>query len=124
MDEAGALPKQTSFKNVTAVTSASDGAVATLTTKDVPITEPGTGNQGFAKRNKFIQNSKQFVLSGPIFADIFMTDRFLLNMMDLRVVLNRSSNAFCLMDLSGGSTKPPTFPVSPKVELSHVELRI
>ena len=81
---------------------------------------PGTGNQGFAKRSHFIQNSKQFVLSGPIFADIFMTDRLLLNMMDLRVVLNRSSNAFCLMDLTDKAN--PT--VKPKVQLSHVELKI
>ena len=81
---------------------------------------PGTGNQGFAKRSHFIQNSKQFVLSGPIFADIFMTDRLLLNMMDLRVVLNRSSNTFCLMDLTDKSN--PT--VKPKVQLSHVELKI
>ena len=80
----------------------------------------GTGNQGFAKRNKFIQNSKQFVLSGPIFADIFMSDRLLLNMMDLRVVLNRSNNTFCLMDLS--DTVNPA--VKPKVQLSHVELKI
>ena len=80
----------------------------------------GTGNQGFAKRSKFIQNSKQFVLSGPIFADIFMTDRLLLNMMDLRVVLNRSSNTFCLMDLTDNDS--PT--VKPKVELNHVELKI
>ena len=60
----------------------------------------GTGNQGFAKRHQFIKNGNRFVLSGPIFADIFMTDRVLLNMMDLKVVLNRSSDAFSLMDLN------------------------
>ena len=124
MDEAGRLPSSKTIKNVTGVTSGADGSAATLATEDVKIPVPGTGNQGFAKRSKFIQNSKQFVLSGPIFADIFMTDRLLLNMMDLRVVLNRSSNTFCLMDLSGASNKPPTFPVSPKVQLSHVELKI
>ena len=123
MDEPGSLPKRTSFNNITGVTTTTQNQPATLVKKEVSITTPGTGNQGFAKRSKFIQNSKQFVLSGPIFADIFMTDRLLLNMMDLRVVLNRSSNTFCLMDLSNtsDSTKPY---VNPKVQLSHVELKI
>ena len=128
MDEPGCLPSSPkTINNVTAVTVVGSGAnsttATTLTKEEVKITEPGSGNQGFAKRSKFIQNSKQFVLSGPIFADIFMTDRLLLNMMDLRVVLNRSSNGFCLMDLSNtsDSTKPH---VKPKVQLSHVELKI
>ena len=127
MDQAGRLPSSKTIDNVTAVTVDGAGAqsrtTTTLATEEVKIPVPGTGNQGFAKRSKFIQNSKQFVLSGPIFADIFMSDRLLLNMMDLRVVLNRSSNDFCLMDLSNSSdpTKPQ---VKPKVQLSHVELKI
>ena len=121
MDEAGRLP---SSKTITYVESDTHQTDTKAVPKNVSIPVPGTGNQGFAKRSKFIQNSKQFVLSGPIFADIFMTDRLLLNMMDLRVVLNRSSNAFCLMDLSGASNDPPTYSVSPKVQLSHVELKI
>ena len=112
MDEVGSLP---SSKTITYVTDANTNAKDTFS---LPV--PGSGNQGFAKRNKFIQNSKQFVLSGPIFADIFMTDRLLLNMMDLRVVLNRSSNTFCLMDLSDKANPA----VKPKVQLSHVELKI
>ena len=110
MDNVGALPTTISIK---AKNAAKSDTEETFTFKI-----PGTGNQGFAKRSAFIQNSKQFVLSGPIFADIFMTDRLLLNMMDLRVVLNRSSNAFCLTDLSSGTA------VKPKVQLSHVELKI
>ena len=114
MNETGSLPSSQTinYKNVSGQNASLKNYI------------PGTGNQGFAKRSQFIQNSKQFVLSGPIFADIFMSDRLLLNMMDLRVVLNRSNNAFCLMDLSGASNDPPTFPVSPKVQLSHVELKI
>ena len=73
MDEAGALPKTVDLNSNT-------------------VRVPGTGNQGFAKRSAFVQNGKQFVLSGPIFADIFMSDRLLLNMMDLKVVLNRSGH--------------------------------
>ena len=115
MNETGSLPSSQTinYKNVSGQNASLKNYI------------PGTGNQGFAKRSKFIQNSKQFVLSGPIFADIFMSDRLLLNMMDLRVVLNRSNNAFCLMDLSGDpNSDPPTYPVSPKVQLSHVELKI
>ena len=78
----------------------------------------GTGNQGFAKRHKFITNGNQFVLSGPIFADIFMTDRLLLNMMDLKVVLNRSTDAFCLMEIGNSS------PIEPRVKLTDVVLKI
>ena len=114
MDDAGALP---SSKTITLKTAAVSGATGDV---EVSIPVPGTGNQGFAKRSAFVQNSKQFVLSGPIFADIFMTDRLLLNMVDLRVVLNRSSNTFCLMDLTDKAN--PT--VKPKVQLSHVELKI
>ena len=80
---------------------------------------PGTGNQGFAQRHEFIKNSKQFVLSGPIFSDLFMSDRLLLNMTDLKVVLNRSPNAFCLMDTNSDGNK-----INPKVKLTDVVLKI
>ena len=59
-----------------------------------------------------------FVLSGPIFADIFMTDRLLLNMMDLKVVLNRSSDAFCLFEKGNDPA------IEPKVQLSDVVLKV
>ena len=79
---------------------------------------PESGNVGFAKRHQFIKNGNRFVLSGPIFADIFMTDRLLLNMMDLKVVLNRSSDAFSLMEI-GNNPK-----IEPKVQLSDVVLKV
>ena len=78
---------------------------------------PESGNVGFAKRHQFIKNGNRFVLSGPIFSDIFMTDRLLLNMMDLKVVLNRSSDSFSLMDLNSTA-------VEPKVQLSDVVLKV
>ena len=53
-----------------------------------------------------------------------MTDRLLLNMMDLRVVLNRSAPGFCLMDTTGDGTSGKPYLVKPKVQLSHVELKI
>ncbi len=51
----------------------------------------GSGNQGFAKRHQFIQDGKKFTLSGPVFVDAFMGSRLLLNMVDLKLILNRSS---------------------------------
>ena len=90
MDEAGSLPSSQTI-NYKAITGQN---------ASIKNYMPGTGNHGFAKRSKFIQNSKQFVLSGPIFADIFMTDRLLLN------------------------TDKANPTVKPKVQLSHVELKI
>ena len=84
----------------------------------VKVYTPGTGNQGFAKRHQFIKNGNRFVLSGPIFSDIFMTDRLLLNMMDLKVVLNCSTDAFSLMEI-GNST-----PIEPRVQLTDVVLKV
>ena len=113
MDKAGALP---ALKEVKIKSKSDTETVGWLYTA-------GTGNQGFAKRSEFIRNGKQFVLSGPIFADIFMSDRLLLNMVDLKVVLNRSNPKFCLMDLSGpaGGTVPA---VKPEVKLTDVILKI
>ena len=113
MDESGALPGS---KTITYVKDAA-GNNNTKDTVSIPV--PGTGNQGFAKRHEFIKGSKTFVLSGPIFSDVFMSDRLLLNMLNLKVVLNRSSNAFCLMDKNSDGNK-----VNPKVKLTDVVLKI
>ena len=114
MDENGALP---ATKTITCVESDTDPGGTQP--KTVPITVPGTGNQGFANRHKFIENGNQFVLSGPIFSDAFMSDRLLLNMLNLKVVLNRSPNAFCLMDKNTESNMIKT-----KVKLTDVVLKI
>ena len=94
MDKVGALPATKTLNYRTAFTPPD-----TEQNASVNYYVTGTGNQGFAKRHQFIKNGNRFVLSGPIFADIFMTDRLLLNMMDLKVVLNRSSDAFSLMEI-------------------------
>jgi hypothetical protein len=36
-------------------------------------------------------------MTGPIFSDIFMSEHLLLSYVDLKVILNRSSDKFCLM---------------------------
>ena len=114
MDAPGALPSST-----TITYTANDGSDGVTTNKTVSIPVPGTGNQGFAKRHEYIKGSKTFALTGPTFSDVFMSDRLLLNMLDFKVVLNRSSNAFCLMDTNTGQNK-----VNPKVKLTDVVLKI
>ena len=114
MDERGALPSSTTITYVEADTNAGSSPAKTVS---IPV--PGTGNQGFAKRHEYIKGSKTFVLTGPIFSDVFMSDRLLLNMLNLKVVLNRSSNAFCLMDTNSVGNK-----VNPKVKLTDVVLKI
>ena len=135
MEETGSLPRDTTITYNTKPTGSNSnigldtnshsltGSNSTFrwTEDDIstPITIPGKGNQGFAKRQEYIKDSKQFVLAGPIFSDVFMSDRLLLNMLELKVVLNRSSNAFCLMDKNSGSNM-----INPKVKLSDVVLKI
>ena len=136
MDEAGGLPVSKTITFVKAdydpgtvtVDKSSGHLNATVSDvwnpgdndkEEVSISVPGTGNQGFAKRHTFIENSKKFTLSGPIFTDVFMSDRLLINMLDLKVVLNRSYNEFCLMDVNKSGSK-----VNPKVELTDVVLKI
>ena len=84
----------------------------------VKVYAPPSGNIGFAKRRQFIINGNQFVLSGPIFSDIFMTDRLLLNMMDLKVVLNRSADSFSLMEIGNNPA------IEPKVHFTDVVLKV
>ena len=113
MDESGALPRPKTM-NIKIY----DDFGANPTDETVSVTIPGTGNQGFANRHEYIKDSKTFVLTGPIFSDVFMSDRLLLNMLNLKVVLNRSSNAFCLMDTNISNK------VNPKVNLTDVVLKI
>ena len=116
-DESGSLPTEKTIAYVKSNYPGGQSAPNSAQKGEVKITVPGTGNQGFARRHEFIKGSKEFVLTGPIFSDVFMGERLLLNMMELKVVLNRSPNTFCLMD------KNPTLK-NPKVKLSNVVLKI
>ena len=113
MDKVGALASSQTVNYRTA--GATDGD---RQNSSVKVYTPPTGNAGFAKRHQFIKNGNRFVLSGPIFSDIFMTDRLLLNMMDLKVVLNRSSDAFSLMEIGNSPA------IEPKVQLTDVVLKV
>ena len=116
MDENGSLP---SIKTLNYKKPGSQPDSPGIDSSD-EYTSPGSGNQGFAQRHKFITGGIQFVLSGPIFSDIFMTDRLLLNMMDLKVVLNRSTDSFSLMEIGNSSGNE----IFPKVHLTDVVLKI
>ena len=115
MDSNGSLPSTETLNYRTAFTSPD-----TEQNASVKYSSPGTGNQGFAQRQKFITSGNQFVLSGPIFSDIFMTDRLLLNMMDLKVVLNRSTDSFSLMEIGNSGDNI----IYPRVHLTDVVLKI
>ena len=119
MDEQGALPTSKEITYVKGNYPGGSSAPTDNQKETVSIPVPGTGNQGFAKRHEFTKDSKEFVLSGPIFSDVFMGDRLLLNMMDLKIVLNRTPNAFCLMDKNTTANL-----MNPKVELIDIVLKI
>ncbi len=106
-------------KTITYATGAqtTSGGNKTNVTSTFKLPVPGSGNQGFAKRHQFIQNGKKFTLSGPVFVDAFMGSRLLLNLVDLKLILNRSSDQFCLMDKNGN-------PLNAKVNLTDVILKV
>ncbi len=54
-------------------------------------------NAGLVARYKHTKSSNTFELAGPIFCDVFYSDRLLLNYVDVDVKLTPNSNAFCLM---------------------------
>jgi hypothetical protein len=62
-----------------------------------PTVAGGNGNAGLRARYVFSKASGTVEMTGPIFSNIFMSERLLLSYIDLKVVLNRSSDKFCLM---------------------------
>ena len=55
----------------------------------------GANNALFLRRS-YIAESKIVDLEGPIYHDLFTLQRYLLNQIDVKLKLYRSSNAFCL----------------------------
>ena len=66
--------------------------------KDTPpgIVDPSRTNKGLFERTKLISGSKCVDLQGPICHDLFNMTRYLLNQVDIKLKLYRSSPAFCL----------------------------
>ncbi len=78
---------------------------AALFYKDTPakinVADPtlagANGNAGLRERYVFSKTSGTIEMAGPIFSDVFRSERLLLSFVDLKVILNRSTNEFCLM---------------------------
>ena len=68
------------------------------------ITDPSaSSNKGLYDRTVLITLSKTVDLQGPIYHDLFNLPRYLLNQVDVKLRLNRTSPAFCL---SSGDASP------------------
>ncbi|CAB4012891.1 uncharacterized protein F54H12.2-like [Paramuricea clavata] len=94
-----------------------------------PTTAGDAGNAGLRARYVFSKTSGIIEMAGPIFSDVFMTERLLLSYVDLKVILNRSSNEFCLMaseddvdfrvKLTDAYLKIRKVKVSPSISVAH-----
>lgn len=73
-------------------------------------------NSGLNTRYKFTKDSATVELLGPIHSDLFYQDRLLLNGVSMRIRMNRSKNAFCLLSAVDGANY--------KVVISHASLFI
>ena len=54
-------------------------------------------NHGLATRFSYCRNSRTFELMGPLHLDLCCQDRLILNGVNIRIRMNRSKNAFCLV---------------------------
>ena len=54
-------------------------------------------NLGLKKRYEFSKGSGIIEMAGPIFCDVFMSERLLLSYVDLKILMNRNVDEFCLM---------------------------
>ena len=94
-----------------------------------PTLAAANANMGLKKRYAFNQESGVFEMAGPLFCDVFKSERLLLSFVDLKVILNRNFNAFCIMsDINGAAHKVKLteaylkvrkVKVSPSVSIAH-----
>ena len=90
-----------------------------------------TTNTGAYERRKFISGSKCLELEGNLFHDLFEMDRYLLNMVDVKLKLFRNKPSFCLMSNEEGAdyqiviediaVKVCKIKVNPSIIVSHQE---
>ena len=64
---------------------------------DPTIAVAANANHGVKKRYEFSKQSGVIEMAGPLFCDVFKSERLLLSFVDLKVILNRNVNEFCLM---------------------------
>ena len=72
-----------------------------------PVPQDADANLGLKARYAFTMNSNAVDMMGPIHSDLFFQERLLLNGVNLRIRLNRTKNAFCLVS----SAAAPQFKV-------------
>ena len=61
------------------------------------VTDPNGSNNGLFLRANMIALSKRIDLQGPIFHDLFSMSRYLINQVDVKIKIYRSSANFCLL---------------------------
>ena len=81
-----------------------------------PTMAAANANLGLKKRYVFSQESGILEMAGPLFCDVFRSERLLLSFVDLKVILNRNVNEFCLMASEGN--------VDYRVKLTKAYLKI
>lgn len=89
------------------------------------------GNEGLKKRYSFTKESMLVDLSGPLFCDIFFSDRLLLNQVDVSIKLSPNRSNFCIMSgeaaadykivMQSAVLKVRTVKISPVIKLSHTK---
>ena len=94
-----------------------------------PSLAVNNANLGLKTRYELSKESGVIEMAGPVFCDIFMTERLLLSFVDLKVILNRNGNEFCLMSsvddadhkvkLVDAYLKLRKVKVSPSISLAH-----
>ena len=62
-----------------------------------PVADDADANLGLKARYAFTKSSNTVDMMGPIHSDLFFQERLLLNGVNLRIRLNRTKNAFCLV---------------------------
>ena len=62
-----------------------------------PALEAANANLGLKERYTFSHESGILEMAGPLCCDVFRSERLLLSFVDLKVILNRNVNEFCLM---------------------------
>ena len=88
---------------------------------DPTIAAAANANHGLKKRYEFNKESGVIEMAGPLFCDVFKSERLLLSFVDLKVILNRNANAFCLMsDIDGAAHKVKLTEVYLKVRIVKV----
>ena len=102
--------------------------VGKMDVADPTIAVAANANHGLKKRYAFNQDSGVIAIAEPLFCDVFKSERLLLSF-DLKVILNRNVNAFCIISdiddaahkvkLTEAYLKVRKVKVSPSVSIAH-----